>query len=149
MKQDKDKKTTSENKSEVISAAEINQLTDRSDKDLGGASSLSTVQPQGARAKFKVKFALKLFAFALSVVTLSWFFEGARQIQVALTLSAVLHLLAGSIFTVALIGVQAFFIYAEEKSKDNRTRKIPLFDKLYYKLAGNNSDREGDKTNRG
>lgn len=133
----KNEKNNQENQSEVTSAAEINQLSDRSQKGLGGAP------------RFKVKFAIKLFAFALSVVTLSWFFEGARQIQAALTFSAVAHLLAGSIFTVALIGVQAFFIYAEEKSKDNRTRKIPLFDKLYYKLAGNNSDREGDKTNRG
>jgi hypothetical protein len=36
---------------------------------------------------------------------------------------------------VALIGVQAFFIYAEEKSKDSRTRKIPLFDPIYDRLS--------------
>lgn len=90
--------------------------------------------------RLKIKFVYKFFAFVFSVVALSWFFEGTRQIQLGLSLSAIVYLLVGSLLTVALIGVQAFFIYAEEKSKDNRTRKIPLFDVIYDRLSRPVSD---------
>ena len=95
-----------------------------------GAASSSSV-----KKGLKIKFVYKFLAFAFSVVALSWFFEGTRQIQAGLSLSAIVYILVGSLLTVALIGVQAFFIYAEEKSKDRRTRKIPLFDPIYDRLS--------------
>jgi len=143
-----------EDKSEVKSVAEIQNFKG-SAKDPGAlASNLAAAPP------FKIKLALKLVAFIFSVITLSWFFEGAREIQNGLTLPAVAYLVAGGVFTVVLIGVQAFFIYAEEKSKDSRTRKIPLFDRVYDRWAAaktqtkratklSSSDLEGDSTDRG
>jgi len=123
-----------ENQPEVRSVAKIKSHNGGSEQDPGASHASSG----SARPTFKIKLALKLVAFIFSVITLSWFFEGTRQIQNGLSLSAVAYVLAGSVLTVALIGVQAFFIYAEEKSKNDGTRKIPLFDKIYYKLAGVN-----------
>ena len=109
----------------------LNNLKAMPEKGTSGASSTSSSVNKG----LKIKFVYKLFAFAFSVVALSWFFEGTRQIQAGLSLSAIVYILVGSLLTVALIGVQAFFIYAEEKSKDSRTRKIPLFDPIYERLS--------------
>ncbi len=109
----------------------LNNLKAMPEKGTSGASSTSSTVNKG----LKIKFVYKLFAFAFSVVALSWFFEGTRQIQAGLSLSAIVYILVGSLLTVALIGVQAFFIYAEEKSKDSRTRKIPLFDPIYDRLS--------------
>jgi hypothetical protein len=109
----------------------LNNLKAMPEKGTSGATSTSSSVNKG----LKIKFVYKLFAFAFSVVALSWFFEGTRQIQAGLSLSAIVYILVGSLLTVALIGVQAFFIYAEEKSKDSRTRKIPLFDPIYDRLS--------------
>ncbi|MFA7338402.1 MAG: hypothetical protein WC028_16570 [Candidatus Obscuribacterales bacterium] len=108
----------------------LNNLKALPEKGTSGASSSSIVN-----RRLKIKFVYKFFAFVFSVVALSWFFEGTRQIQAGLSLSAIVYILVGSLLTVALIGVQAFFIYAEEKSKDSRTRKIPLFDPIYERLS--------------
>ena len=110
----------------------LNNLKALPEKGTSGASSSSS---SIVNRRLKIKFVYKLFAFAFSVVALSWFFEGTRQIQAGLSLSAIVYILVGSLLTVALIGVQAFFIYAEEKSKDSRTRKIPLFDPIYERLS--------------
>jgi hypothetical protein len=107
----------------------MNNLNAKPENGASGASSSSSSR------RLKIKFVYKFFAFVFSVVALSWFFEGTRQMQAGLSVSAIVYVLAGSLFTVALIGVQAFFIYAEEKSKDNRTRKIPLFDAIYERLT--------------
>lgn len=110
----------------------LNNLKAMPEKGTSGASSSSS---SIVNRRLKIKFVYKFFAFAFSVVALSWFFEGTRQIQAGLSLSAIVYILVGSLLTVALIGVQAFFIYAEEKSKDSRTRKIPLFDPIYDRLS--------------
>lgn len=112
----------------------LNNLKAMPEKGTSGASSTSSTSSTVNKG-LKIKFVYKLFAFAFSVVALSWFFEGTRQIQAGLSLSAIVYILVGSLLTVALIGVQAFFIYAEEKSKDSRTRKIPLFDPIYDRLS--------------
>ncbi len=106
----------------------LNNLNVRPEKGTSGAIS-------SVNRRLKIKFVYKFFAFVFSVIALSWFFEGTRQIQLGLSVSAIVYLLVGSLLTVALIGVQAFFIYAEEKSKDSRTRKIPLFDPIYDRLS--------------
>jgi hypothetical protein len=84
---------------------------------------------------FKVKFPLKAFAFCASVMTLSWFFEGWRRIHTAVDLRstslAIFILIAGVVFTAILIGLQAFWIYAEEKQKGSLLRRLELFEKLY------------------
>lgn len=103
--------------------------------------------PADGVQNFKVKLPLKLLIFSLSVITLSWFFEGHRRFQAALTPDAIAILLLGTILTLALIVLQAFFIYAEEKSKGNRTRKIKLFDTWYAKLSERSQSR--NSTSRG
>ena len=100
-------------------------------------------------AVLKVKFALKATAFCASVMTLSWFFEGWRKIHEGLGFWSVSILLAGIFCTIALIIVQAFWIYVEEKQKGSLLRRIALFDKLYdglvqRKLAQN--AKRGEKT---
>lgn len=80
---------------------------------------------------FKVKLGHKLMLFSITVVALSWFFEGAREIQKTVDFSSVAYLTAGVISTLALVFIQAFLIYAEERSKGTRTRNIPFFDRLY------------------
>lgn len=107
----------------------LNNLNAKPENGASGAFSSSS------NRRLKIKFVYKFFAFVFSVVALSWFFEGTRQMQAGLSVSAIVYVLAGSLLTVALIGVQAFFIYAEEKSKDNRTRKIRLFDAVYERLT--------------
>lgn len=106
----------------------LNNLNAKPENGASGAFSSSN-------RRLKIKFVYKFFAFVFSVVALSWFFEGTRQMQAGLSVSAIVYVLAGSLLTVALIGLQAFFIYAEEKSKDNRTRKIRLFDAVYERLT--------------
>lgn len=108
----------------------LNNLNAKPENGASGAFSSSS-----SNRRLKIKFVYKFFAFVFSVVALSWFFEGTRQMQAGLSVSAIVYVLAGSLLTVALIGVQAFFIYAEEKSKDNRTRKIRLFDAVYERLT--------------
>ena len=113
----------------------------------------------GGASRFKVKFGVKLMLFSFSVLALSWFFEGSRQIRESVDFSSVGYLSAGIVLTLALLIVQAFLIYAEERSKGTRTRNIPFFGKLYdryvaAKLEAQSSGQnihviEGDKTNRG
>jgi len=50
-------------------------------------------------------------------------------------MDAIAYLAVGVFLTLALVVVQAFFIYAEEKAKGNRTRTIKLFDKMYETLT--------------
>lgn len=131
-----------------MNAASLNSnLNNQNAKPEKGASgALASSSTNAASKRLKIKFVYKFFAFVFSVVALSWFFEGTRQIQAGLSVSAIVYVLAGSLLTVALIGVQAFFIYAEEKSKDNRTRKIRLFDSIYERLnrPANTDEKNGD-----
>lgn len=130
-----------------MNAASLNSnLNNQNAKPENGASGAFAPSANTANKRLKIKFVYKFFAFVFSVVALSWFFEGTRQIQAGLSVSAIVYVLAGSLLTVALIGVQAFFIYAEEKSKDNRTRKIRLFDSIYERLnrPANTDEKNGD-----
>mgnify|MGYP000449815635 CR=1 FL=1 len=123
-------------KNKKVSTASLNSnLNNLNAKPENGASGASASSSSSGNKRLKIKFVYKFLAFVFSVVALSWFFEGTRQLQAGLSVSAIVYVLAGSLFTVALIGVQAFFIYAEEKSKDNRTRKIRLFDAVYERLT--------------
>lgn len=93
---------------------------------------------------FKVRLSLKVAVFVMATTTLSWFFEGWRQVSEAPTLAGLAYLFGGTTFTISLVGLYGFFMYAEERSKGGRTRNIPLFDRWYRHLT-----KQGDKTNRG
>lgn len=84
----------------------------------------------GDTKRLKVRFAFKAAAFIASVITLSWFFEGWRKVNEALTIAHVGILVGGTLLTLALIGLQAYWIYIEEKSKGTLKKKIGLFDKI-------------------
>jgi hypothetical protein len=102
----------------------------------------------GDGAILKVKFSLKAAAFCASVLTLSWFFEGWRRIHQEPGFLSVSILIAGVLCTLALIAVQAFWIYAEEKQKGALMRRIGPFEKLYEKLVQRklaNNARRGEK----
>lgn len=94
----------------------------------------------------KVKLWIRLSAFALTVITLSWFFEGTRQIQEGPTVSGFSFLFFGTTLTVFLLFVQGFWIYIEEKSKGTLMRKVKVFDNieatLYTASVSANTDRK-------
>jgi len=152
-----------EEKSEMESAVKANNLKAGNAQlseqylaqDLAKASSqghakdssqaLLNGQVQGSASQIKINLALKVVVFCSSVVTLSWFFEGTRQCKDAATPQGLSYLIGGTLLTLLLVALQAFFIYCEERSKGLRTRKVALFDKWYLLLV---SKQEGDYTNR-
>lgn len=108
-------------------------------------SSEDALKGDAASHTRKVRFWIRALAFVGTVITLSWFFEGTRQIQGGLNVSSVSYLVFGTILTIALIVLQAFWIYVEEKSKGTLMRRVKLFDKLDAALQ---SGKRGDDENR-
>ncbi|MBA3859643.1 MAG: hypothetical protein C0507_22275 [Cyanobacteria bacterium PR.3.49] len=88
----------------------------------------------------KVKLPIRLAAFVLTVITLSWFFEGWREIQREPGLVSFSYLFFGTTFTLLLLAVQGFWIYIEEKSTGKLVRKVKLFDAIEAKLAARNQN---------
>ena len=82
----------------------------------------------------KVKLVYKLTVFTASVITLSWFFEGTRQINDGLNVSSIGHLVVGTLGTVLMIGIYSYWIYIEEKAKGTLRKRIGLFEKIYSRL---------------
>ena len=82
----------------------------------------------------KVKFQVKALALVLSVISLSWFFEGMRQIKQSVSVGHVVLLVAAVLSTVMLLWIQAFWIYLEEKSKGSLKKKVAHFDKMEHWL---------------
>src|ERR1700733_11118268 len=134
-----------EEKSEMESAVKANNLKSGNAplsgrnlaQDLSKDSSqvLLKGQDQGNASPIKINMALKVVVFSFSVVTLSWFFEGMRQCKDAATPQGLSYLIGGTLLTLLLVGLQAFFIYCEERSKGLRTRQVALFDKWYLLLV--------------
>lgn len=96
-----------------------------------GGSSLPAA-PNG-QPKLKVKLQYRLAAFTGAVLGLSWFFEGSRQIAEAVNFSSVGYLLLGTVATVLFMGILAYWIYVEEKSKGTLKVRFGFFEKLYAK----------------
>jgi len=93
--------------------------------------------------RFKVKLPIRIAVIVLSVIALSWFFEGCRQIKAGITLAHVAVLFGGTVSTLFLLWLQAFWIYVEEKSKGTLKRKVVHFDKLEeYWLEGKKEQRK-------
>ncbi len=99
------------------------------------AGDVSAVVETKALAKpTKVRLPIRLFAFTLTVITLSWFFEGWREIQKEPGLVSGAYLFFGTTFTLLLLAVQGYWIYIEEKSTGKLVRKVKLFDRIEAKL---------------
>lgn len=73
--------------------------------------------------------------FIASVMTLSWFFAGYRQVQEAGQLPDWLLLIAGTLSTVMLLGIQGYWVYFEEKQKGTLKKRIALFETIHEKLG--------------
>ncbi len=91
--------------------------------------------PNAIEKPKKVHWTFRLTAFVASVITLSWFFAGWRQIQETGQFSDWLLLLSGTVFTLLLLGVQAYWIYFEEKDKGTLKKRIELFEKMHLRLS--------------
>lgn len=87
----------------------------------------------------KVRLVYKAAAFAAAVVTLSWFFEGTRQIAQAVNFQSVGILASGTVLTVVLLAVMAFWMYVEEKSKGTLTKRIRVFDSIEASMEAKTS----------
>jgi len=83
----------------------------------------------------KIHWMYKLAVFVASVMTLSWFFAGYRQVQESSTLGNWALLLGGTLATVLLLGLQGYWIYFEEKSKGSLKKQIPLFEKIQQRVS--------------
>lgn len=81
-----------------------------------------------------VHWSLKWSIFAASVISLSWFFAGWRQVNESGGLSDWALLAGGTASTLCLLGLQGYWIYFEEKNKGKLTKKIALFEKIHEKL---------------
>ena len=87
----------------------------------------------------KVRLAYKAAAFIAAVITLSWFFEGTRQVGQSVNLQSVGILAAGTVLTMFLLAVQAFWMYVEEKSKGTLTKRIKMFDSIEVSLEASST----------
>jgi hypothetical protein len=85
-------------------------------------------------AAFKVPFTIKAVAFTCTVITLSWFFEGWREVSRSVTPPHVLVLVAGTTLTLVLLMVQGYWVYVEEKLKGNLRKRFGLYEKIYERF---------------
>ena len=80
--------------------------------------------------------------FVGAVLELSWFFEGWRQVQEGVTLPHCAMLLFGTATTIFFVGVQAYWIYLEEKFKGTLKKRFGLFERI-YEMTKRDSDIQG------
>jgi len=83
----------------------------------------------------KIHWAAKVGAFVGSVITLSWFFAGWRQVSEAQTITNWLTLAAGVLFTALLVCLQGYWIYFDEKAKGNLRKRINIFERIHDALT--------------
>ncbi len=84
-------------------------------------------------------WSLKWSIFAASVISLSWFFAGWRQVNETGGVSDWALLFGGTAATICLLGVQGYWIYFEEKNKGKLTKRIALFESIHEKLEAKRS----------
>ena len=80
---------------------------------------------------FKISFRNKALAFIGTTVALSWFFEGWREINSNLTPAHVFVIVAGTALTLALLAVQGYWIYIEEKLRGTLKKRIGFYENIY------------------
>ncbi|MBI4533881.1 MAG: hypothetical protein HY711_08020 [Candidatus Melainabacteria bacterium] len=87
----------------------------------------------------KVRNAYKIAAFGCSVVALSWCFAGYRGVTASFTEANWILLVGGIVLTLMLVGVQAYWIYFEEKSKGKLRKRIHVFEQIYAAIKSDKS----------
>src|SRR5262249_9338457 len=91
---------------------------------------MNTENTQLKARTLKVKFQAKALALVLSIISLSWFFEGTRRLKESASLENLALLGVAAVVTVFLLMMQAFWIYLEEKSKGSLKRNIATFERI-------------------
>lgn len=104
------------------------QIQNQADQSSNGDVSCDAVT-------FKIARGPKIIAFVLTTVTLSWFFEGWREVAKEPTALHCFVLFAGVASTVVLLGVQGYWIYVEEKLKGALRKRIGLFETIFARSA--------------
>ena len=107
----------------------------------GGAAS-----DADAPVVYKVRFALKAVAFCAAVVSLSWFFQGWREVNQAPGVASVALLVFGTSLTLLILGVMGYWTYFEEKSKGTLKKKIKLYEDIHSRLQNR---KQGEKEHHG
>lgn len=87
----------------------------------------------------KITWFHKLLAFAASVMTLSWFFAGWRQVNEVGGPGDWALLAGGTILTLLLLGLQGYWAYFEEKEKGTLRRRVVLFEKIHDAISDKDS----------
>lgn len=88
----------------------------------------------------KKHWSLRYAFFIFSVISLSWFFAGWRGIHEHGGVADWALLIGASLLTVALLGVQGYWIYTEELTKGSLKRRIGLFDRIHAKMSAGTAD---------
>ncbi len=112
-------------------------------KDMSGGFPDGVVQ---TLRPVKVAFRAKAVAFIATVITLSWFFEGYRQVSAAFTLEHCAILAAGTGLTLVLLAVQGYWIYVEEKTKGTLKRRIGIYERFYANSSWNRRSGSGEES---
>lgn len=99
-----------------------------------------------APAVYKVRFALKVVAFCAAVVTLSWFFQGWREVNQAPSVASVALLIFGTSSTLLILGVMGYWTYFEEKSKGNLKKRVKVYEDIHSRLQNR---KQGEKEHHG
>ena len=87
-----------------------------------------------ARSGYK-RVAVKVAVFVASVISLSWFFAGWRQVHEAQTLANWSLLVGSTLLTAFLLALQGYWIYFDEKAKGSLRKRIDLYEKIHDALA--------------
>jgi hypothetical protein len=88
----------------------------------------------GAPVVYKISFALKAVAFCMAVISLSWFFQGWREVNQAPSIASVALLVFGTSLTLLILGIMGYWTYFEEKSKGTLKKKIKLYEDIHKNL---------------
>jgi hypothetical protein len=107
----------------------------------GGAANEADVP-----AVYKVKFALKAVAFVAAVVSLSWFFQGWREVNQAPSLASFALLVLGTSLTMFILALMGYWTYFEEKSKGTLKKRIAIYEAIHNRLQ---NGKQGEKEHHG
>ena len=91
----------------------------------------------------RIHWTVKLAAFVASVITLSWFFAGWRQVNADASPVNWALLGGGVVLTVLLVGLQGYWIYFEEKARGRLRKRIRLFELINDRLLAGAKVGEG------
>lgn len=103
---------------------------------------MSTEHEEVKASPLKVKFQVKIAALVLSILSLSWFFEGIRNLKQSLDFTHIIFLVFPVISTLFLLWVQAYWIYIEEKSKGRLKKTVVHFDRIEEWLNAKSIDKD-------